>query len=49
MKKGMLSPVEEIERISSISSMFFFSSYFFHFARKETRSDETSGRPHFFV
>ena len=41
--------MEEIERVSSISSMFFFPSYFFDFARKETRLDEASGRPHFFV
>ena len=34
--KRMLSAVEEIDRISSISSMFFFPSYFFEFARKAT-------------
>ena len=48
-EKRMLSPVEEIERISSISSTFCFRNYFFEFARKETRLDETSGRPHFLV
>ena len=28
--------------------MFFSPSYFFEFARKETRSDDASGRPHLF-
>ena len=40
--KRILSSVEE-------TSMFFFPSYFFEFARKETRLDDASGRLHFFV
>ena len=48
-KKRILSAMKEIERISSISSMFFFPSYFWEFARKETRLDDASGRLHFFV
>ena len=46
-EKGILSPVRQIERMSAFSSTLRSLSYFFEFARKETRLDDASGRGHF--